>query len=121
MNKDIVFKFLSNSKKSFSAYEILHHLRNSGFKAPMTIYRALDTLIDEGIVHKINNEKKYVVCSHNHRNKNFIFATCKNCKAVIEHHSRNLNKLIKLLCQNSKFKPKKSNLTIEGYCSECKE
>ena len=121
MNKDTIFQFLNKSKKPISAYEILDNLRDKGFKAPISIYRALDTLISEGKVHKINNEKKYVVCNHNHKNKNFIFATCKNCKAVIEHHSKNLNKLIKLLCQNSKFKPKKSNLTIEGYCSECKE
>ena len=95
MNKDIVFNLLNNSKKPLSAYEILHHLRNKGFKAPMSIYRALDILINAGNVHKIDNEKKYVACNHHHKNESLIFTTCKKCKVIVEHHSEKINNFIK--------------------------
>ena len=119
MNKDTIFQFLNKIKKPISAYEILDNLRDKGFKAPMSIYRALDTLMAEGKVHKINKEKKYVVCNHRHKDDNLIFSACKKCKVVIEYQSDNINKFITQLCKNNNFKQLGSNIRIEGYCVKC--
>jgi Fur family zinc uptake transcriptional regulator len=40
-----VLALLQKSKQPLSAYEILDKLRGAGFKAPPTVYRALDTLV----------------------------------------------------------------------------
>ena len=120
MNKDIVFQYLNKCKKPLSAYEILHNLRKKRFKAPMSIYRALNILIDEGKVHKVNNEKKYVVCNHKHKDNYLILSACKKCRDVFEYQSDKINQFITLLCKNNNFKQLASNITIEGYCSKCK-
>ena len=119
MNKDKVLNYLKKHKKPMSAYQVLDGLRNSGFKAPISVYRALDKLIEDNQVHKVNI-KSCVVCNHQHNDKNIIFNICKKCKRVFEGHSKKFDKLIQQLCQNNKFQSINSELTIQGYCSNCK-
>ena len=79
-NKEIVFNIIKKSSKNLTAYEILDKLQKIKKTQPMTVYRALDTLIKEDRIHKSNQTKTFILCNHSHTNNhNTAIAICKKC------------------------------------------
>ncbi|MDX2494940.1 MAG: hypothetical protein QNK27_08275, partial [Desulfuromusa sp.] len=59
-----VFELIWQQHKPIGAYEVLEGLQQDGRAAPPTVYRALDFLLDLGLVHRINSLNAYVGCIH---------------------------------------------------------
>ena len=68
-----VYNFLKKKDKPLSAYEILEELASQGITAQPTIYRALNKLVSNGLIHKIESLNAWTVCCGNHDNKVPIF------------------------------------------------
>ena len=60
-----VYNFLKKKNKPLSAYEILEELASQGITAPTTIYRALNKLVSNGLIHKIESLNAWTVCCGN--------------------------------------------------------
>jgi len=63
-NQSLVFGALSRAEGPLSAYTILDQLRDDGFRAPLQVYRALDKLVETGMVHRLESLNAFVACSH---------------------------------------------------------
>src|SRR5580658_8025848 len=62
-----VLEALLASHNPLGAYEIIERLAdNNGRPAPITVYRALDFLRDNGFVHRIESRNAFMACGHNH-------------------------------------------------------
>ena len=77
------------SDKALSAYELTDYCRERlGYQLPaMSVYRILDFLESEDLVHRLNLAKKYVACSHitcKHAHQVPQFLICKRCSKVKE-------------------------------------
>lgn len=77
------------SQRALSAYEIVDSVRlaHSETMPPMSVYRILDFLEGENLVHKLNSANKYVACSHiacNHAHEIPQFLICSQCGQVKE-------------------------------------
>ena len=84
-----VFTGLVKSNKALSAYELIDFCKQEyGESLPaMSVYRILDFLESELLVHKLNLAKKYVACMHiscDHAHAVPQFLICKNCSIVKE-------------------------------------
>ena len=56
-----------------------------GRPAPITIYRALDFLLAQGLVHRIESRNAFVACVHKHDSGDpIVFLLCERCGAVGE-------------------------------------
>ena len=60
-NTEIVFNIIRKSSKNLTAYEILDKLQKIKKTQPMTVYRALDKLIEEERIHKNSINKTFVL------------------------------------------------------------
>src|SRR6056300_739434 len=79
-NTEIVFNIIKKSSKNLTAYEILDKLQKIKKTQPMTVYRALDKLIEEERIHKNSIKKTFVLCNHDHvDDHNTALAICKKC------------------------------------------
>jgi len=78
-NHDIVFDIIKKSKKHLTAYEILDKFQKFKKIQPMAVYRSLKKLIEEDKIHKSNQNKTYVLCSHEHVKHNPSIAICRDC------------------------------------------
>jgi len=84
-----VFSLLLPSKKALSAYEIVE-LYKQTFNEPVpvvTVYRVLDFLERENLVHRLETANKFVACSHtscDHQHPASQFLICKKCQKVKE-------------------------------------
>src|SRR5256714_12685491 len=62
-----VLAALLGSHKPLGAYEIIERIAAGTARlAPITAYRALEFLRDNGLVHRIESRNAFIACVHNH-------------------------------------------------------
>jgi Fur family transcriptional regulator, zinc uptake regulator len=121
-----VLEALLASHKPLGAYEIIEHLaqHNSAQQnrpAPITIYRALDFLRDNGLVHRIESRNAFVACAHNHADSDLVvFLICEKCGAVGEAPDGGAAEALKSSARAAGFSPKSPLIEIAGICSHCR-
>ena len=84
-NNTLVLNILKKSTKGLTAYQILNRVQKFKLVQPMTIYRALKNLTDDGLIHKTNKNKTFHLCNttgeHDH---NAVLAVCNDCGVAEE-------------------------------------
>jgi Fur family transcriptional regulator, zinc uptake regulator len=117
-----VLETLLESHKPLGAYEIIDRLaRKNGRPAPTTVYRALDFLRDNGLVHRIESRNAFVACGHNHGGGDLVvFLICERCGAVGEAPGGAVSAALKASSRAAGFSPKNPLIEIVGICSHCR-
>ena len=54
---------MKKNPKGLTAYQILNRVQKFKFVQPMTIYRALKSLTNDGLIHKTNKNKTFHLCN----------------------------------------------------------
>jgi Fur family zinc uptake transcriptional regulator len=118
-NKELVFNIIKKSPKYLTAYEILDKLQKVKKTQAMTVYRALDSLIEEDRIHKSNQTKTFMLCNHSHSdNHSTAIAICKKCGDTEEFKSNLLQKYF-LKTNIKKYDFKSFNMEVLTTCKEC--
>ena len=118
-NQALVLNVLSNASQPLGAYAILDKLRSHGFKAPLTVYRALEQLAGQGLVHKIESLNSWTSCCGEHQSNPPVFEICNDCGNVTEQFDRELVKSLNSMSERSGFIPDRSIIEIHGRCDDC--
>jgi Fur family zinc uptake transcriptional regulator len=117
-----VLDALLGSHKPLGAYEIIERIAGETRPAPITVYRALDFLRDNGLVHRIESHNAFVACVHNHASDDLVvFLICERCGAVGEAPGAGVAEAIKASSRTAGFSPKSPLIEIAGICSHCRE
>jgi Fur family transcriptional regulator, zinc uptake regulator len=115
-----VLETLLASHKPLGAYEIIECMADR--PAPITIYRALDFLRENGLVHRIESRNAFVACAHNHGDDDLVvFLICERCGAVGEAPGGSAAEALKASSRAVGFLPKSPLIEIAGICSHCRE
>lgn len=115
-----VLEIIWVSHKPIKAYDILDKLKDLDYSAkPPTVYRTLDFLLANGLVHKLNSLNAYVGCSHPREHSECYFLICSECHEIKECCDRLLDDAIAKTTGKNKFSPSHTTLEIEGKCCEC--
>ena len=117
-----VLQALLSSHKPLGAYEIIDRLAHKNRPAPITIYRALDFLCGNDLVHRIESRNAYVACVHNHDSSDLVvFLICESCGAVGEAPGGAAAEALKASSRAAGFSPKSPLIEIAGICSHCRK
>ncbi len=116
-----VFELVWQQHRPIGAYEVLEQLQQDGRAAPPTVYRALDFLLDLGLVHRIASLNAYVGCIHPHRPHEGQFLICESCKAYAELDATAITAAINQCAADSGFVVRQHTVEIMGLCPRCKE
>jgi Fur family zinc uptake transcriptional regulator len=118
-----VLEVLLESHNPLGAYEIMERAAAGGTRpAPITIYRALDFLRDNGLVHRIESRNAFVACVNNHASGDLVvFLLCERCGAVGEAASLAVADQLKAAARAAGFTPKTPVIELTGICSHCRE
>ena len=81
-NERLVYDALIRSGVPQKAYDLLDELQDKGLRAPMTIYRALETLIAKGYVKKIQAINAFFAMLPSEAAKPQAFLICQECNRV---------------------------------------
>jgi len=117
-----VLEALLASHQPLGAYEIIERMADrKGRPAPITVYRALDFLRDNGLVHRIESRNAFVACAHNHAGDDLVvFLICERCGAVGEAPGGEVARALKSASRAAGFSPKSPLIEIVGICSHCR-
>ena len=118
-----VLEVLLESHNPLGAYEIMDRAAARGPRpAPITIYRALDFLRENGLVHRIESRNAFVACVGTHASGDLVvFLICERCGAVGEASSAAVADQLKSAARAAGFLPKAPVIEIGGICSHCRQ
>jgi len=118
-----VLQALLSSHRPLGAYEVIDELAKSMPRpAPITVYRALDFLIENGLVHRIESRNAYLACAHDHDAAAMVaFLICERCGSVGEIPAAPVAQSLNAAARASGFAPKLSVVEITGTCAHCQK
>ncbi len=119
-----VLGVLLGSHQPLGAYEIIDRLAggHGPRPAPITAYRALDFLRENGLVHRIESRNAFIACVHRHVEDEFVvFMICEHCGAVGEASSADVAATLTSAARSAGFSPKSPVIEITGVCTHCRE
>lgn len=100
------------------AYDIVEMIGND--VKPMTVYRALDFLVEQGLAHRIESMNAYAPCVESHcAHKDSQYLICENCESIEELHNHAIDDFIARELKNTGFKLRSKTIEIHGLCSSC--
>jgi Fur family transcriptional regulator, zinc uptake regulator len=117
-----VLRALLSSHRPLGAYEVIDELAKAMPRpAPITVYRALDFLREQGLVHRIESRNAFIACVHNHESGDpVVFMICERCGAVGESASAAIADTVKNASRAAGFTPKTPVIEISGICAHCR-
>lgn len=118
-----VLEILAESHKPLGAYEIIDRLAAAvGRPAPITVYRALDFLLANGLAHRIQSRNAFIACVNNHASGAMVaFLICEQCGEVGEASSSTVAETLAAAARSAGFTPKTPVVEITGICSHCRD
>jgi Fur family transcriptional regulator, zinc uptake regulator len=88
--------------------------------APITVYRALDFLVENGLVHRIESRNAFLACIGEHSaTGTTVFLICERCGAVGEASSAAVAETLQAASRAAGFTPKARVIEITGICRHC--
>jgi Fur family transcriptional regulator, zinc uptake regulator len=115
-----VLASVAESHSAVGAYEIIERMAIGGARpAPITIYRALDFLLEHDLVHKIESRNAYVACSGAHANDHPTLLICNECGVVDEVIAPEINACLASAATEKRFAVNKTVIELSGTCNQC--
>jgi len=115
-----VLAILCGAGRPVGAYEILEALRAGPRPAaPPTVYRALDFLLEQGLIHRLESLHAWVGCDHPGRPHLSEFLICLECGGVTEIEDAAVQQSLARLASGSGFAPRRRVVEVMGTCADC--
>lgn len=116
-----VFELICSSKKACSAYELLEDLKKSEPQAkPPTVYRALDFLMEQGFIHRVESSNSFISCCTCNAHKHYFhLLICDKCNDVIELQDEALVASLEQNAEKHEFKVTNHVIESHGFCKTC--
>jgi Fur family zinc uptake transcriptional regulator len=118
-NQSEILACLRRAKEPMSAYDILDRVRTAGISHPPTVYRALNELMQKGMVHRLQSRSAFVACDHGGCDGRFAFAICRQCGKVFEIPLSEQDQAALLGLAPEAIAPEQVMLEIAGLCAAC--
>ena len=121
-NQSLVMGTLTQADGPLGAYTILDQLRDHGFRAPLQVYRALDKLVEFGMVHRLESLNAFVACRQPdcERRATIAFTICEDCGQVAEITDASLGRRLQSIAEDAGFALQKSTVELRGRCRSCR-
>lgn len=119
-----VLALILEAGRPIGAYDILAKLRDGRSAAPPTVYRALDFLVSEGLVHRLERLAAYVGCAHHHHEGDedahtAQFLICTGCGRVTELDEPTITTALSEAGARTGFRLRSATVEAAGLCVAC--
>ena len=115
-----VLELIWSGHRPLGAYDVLGRLsRERGGAAPPTVYRALDFLLEHGLIHRIESLNSFVGCAHPGVPHAGQFLICRDCGRAAEINDARIDDAITLGARRAGFRVERRTIEVEGFCPHC--
>jgi Fur family zinc uptake transcriptional regulator len=116
-----VLELVWGSHTPVKAYDLLSTLgKERNQAAPPTVYRALDFLLEAGLVHRIASLNAFVGCGEPGAGHSGQFLICTACGTVAELDEPALTRTIAASAERLGFEVRRETVEIAGLCAGCR-
>lgn len=115
-----VLELIWNSHKAVKAYDLLDQIRpvNDAAK-PSTVYRALDFLLEQGLIHRVESLNAFVGCHCSGTQHDQLLLLCTACHTVEERAAPQVLSALTKELRDAGFNPQRKTIEIHGLCKNC--
>ena len=122
----LVLRLILEAATPLTAYQILDRLKERrGSAVPPTVYRALDFLLAQGLVHRIERLGAFMSChaasghaGHDHQAVQFLI--CRRCGTVAEIEDRAVSTALAAAAERAGFRAQVATVELDGTCAACR-
>jgi len=121
-----VLRMVLAAEQPMGAYALLDKLKaERAGAAPPTVYRALDFLLEQGLIHKLERLNAFTPCieaghdhaaGHQHPHQ---FLICRKCGATTELTDHKAAHALEAAARGAGFHVERMTVELEGLCAEC--
>ena len=117
-----VFELVWQSHSPVGAYDVLERLSDGVRKAqPPTVYRALEFLLAQGLIHRIESLNAYIGCAEPDVDHDGQFLICRDCGRAAELIDRTIDAAIGKGARAVGFCIEHPTVELEGVCAQCQK
>ncbi len=132
-----IYALVLQANRPVGAYDLITQLQQARFMArddkevnslstkppknvaPPTVYRSLEFLLDEGLIHQLTSINAYVPCCHPRAQHTAAFLICDECRRVQECSSLPVQEMMSFAEEDVGFIVKRSVIELSGRCQAC--
>ena len=118
-----VLEEIASSHQAVGAYDILDRLARNGPRlAPISVYRAIDALLEARVIHRLESRNAYFACHAIHPDgseRDMLFLVCEQCGMVAEVDSAAMFAAISEAATAARFTARRTVAEVAGTCRDC--
>ena len=108
------------SHRAIKAYDLLDQLKPLQQSAkPTTVYRALDFLLEQGLIHRIESLNAFIGCSCSEHQHELLLLICEQCHEVEERPGVLVMEAINNELAQADFAVHRKTIELQGLCKQC--
>ena len=118
-----ILELIWQNHAPLGAYELMDMLQAASDRdrvAPPTVYRCLDFLLEQGLIHKVHSLNAYIGCNSPLQRHNDALFICAECGYTDEVHSSTIQQAINLSASQNRFSVQTQVLEVLGLCERCR-
>lgn len=128
--REEVYSLILAASKPMGAYDLINALQTSRQHdtsdkntniAPPTVYRSLEFLLNQGLIHQLSSMNAYVPCCHPRETHAAAFLICQSCEKVEECSNIPVDDILNFAANDAKFTVERSVIELKGICRDCQQ
>jgi Fur family transcriptional regulator, zinc uptake regulator len=115
-----VLELIWGSHRAVKAYDLLDQMKPEQQSAkPATVYRALDFLLEQGLIHRVESLNAFIGCSCSERQHEQLLLICVGCNEVEERPGVMVMEAVSRELELAGFTVHHKAIEIQGLCKSC--
>lgn len=119
-SRRLVLELIWHGHVAVKAYDLLDQLKSFDPSAkPATVYRALEFLMEQGLIHRVESLNAFIGCSDVESQHESFLLICDRCSCVEERSAVGVMEAIAGEIHQAAFLPRQQTLEVRGLCRDC--
>jgi Fur family zinc uptake transcriptional regulator len=116
----LVFELIWESHRAVKAYDLLEKIRPYPCAAkPATVYRALEFLMEQGLVHRVESLNAFIGCVFSETRHELLLLICTRCDQVEERPGAQVMSSLREEIGQAGFHARRKSIEVHGICATC--
>lgn len=116
----MVLELIWESHRAVKAYDLLDQMKPLQQSAkPATVYRALDFLLEQGLIHRVESFNAFIGCNCSERKHEQLLLICVECHEVEERPGLIVMDAVSKELNQAGFQAHRKAIEIQGLCRHC--